>query len=107
MYHLSVCVEHDGKRSGMVLSAKSESDAVKWAESLDNRIGYCGNSNFQEAVARAGMMERDERGAWGPVSMWRTAFRFEETSCSSCGRSFGPGDHGYSHCKNHAGRLAK
>lgn len=29
--------------------------------------------------------------------------RFSETFCSSCGRGFGPGDHGYSHCENHAG----
>lgn len=24
-----------------------------------------------------------------------------ETSCSQCGRSFGPGKHGFSHCANH------
>lgn len=29
--------------------------------------------------------------------------RFERTFCSQCGREFGPGDHGYSHCKNHRG----
>ncbi len=28
-------------------------------------------------------------------------YKFEKTSCSSCGREFGPGDHGYSHCINH------
>jgi hypothetical protein len=27
--------------------------------------------------------------------------KFAETFCSSCGRSFGPGDHGYSHCEAH------
>lgn len=27
--------------------------------------------------------------------------RFKATYCSQCGRAFGPGDHGYSHCKNH------
>lgn len=30
--------------------------------------------------------------------------KFENVSCSQCGRSFGPGDHGFSHCKNHKGR---
>ena len=25
----------------------------------------------------------------------------EKTSCSSCGRDFGPGDAGYSHCEDH------
>lgn len=28
--------------------------------------------------------------------------RFENVSCSSCGRDFGPGDWGYSHCADHA-----
>ncbi len=32
--------------------------------------------------------------------------RFEQVSCSQCGRSFGPGDSGYSHCKDHEGRRA-
>ena len=27
--------------------------------------------------------------------------KFEDTFCSQCGRSFGPGDHGYSHCHTH------
>ena len=28
-------------------------------------------------------------------------YKFENTYCSQCGREFGPGDHGYSHCENH------
>lgn len=27
--------------------------------------------------------------------------RFERTFCSSCGEEFGPGDNGYSHCRDH------
>lgn len=27
--------------------------------------------------------------------------RFPEVSCSQCGQSFGPGDHGFSHCSDH------
>lgn len=27
--------------------------------------------------------------------------KFTETSCSQCGGTFGPGDHGFSHCSNH------
>jgi hypothetical protein len=27
--------------------------------------------------------------------------KFAETFCSQCGRTFGPGDHGYSHCQDH------
>lgn len=29
--------------------------------------------------------------------------RFENVSCSQCGREFGPGDHGFSHCQDHPG----
>ncbi len=29
--------------------------------------------------------------------------RYENTFCSNCGREFGPGDHGFSHCENHPG----
>jgi hypothetical protein len=28
--------------------------------------------------------------------------KFQNTFCSQCGGEFGPGDHGYSHCKNHS-----
>lgn len=28
--------------------------------------------------------------------------RFRNVSCSQCGRCFGPGDHGFSHCENHS-----
>lgn len=27
--------------------------------------------------------------------------RFANVSCSQCGRDFGPGDHGFSHCEHH------
>jgi hypothetical protein len=27
--------------------------------------------------------------------------KFDKTYCSNCGREFGPGDHGYSHCEDH------
>lgn len=29
--------------------------------------------------------------------------RFDKTFCSNCGREFGPGDHGFSHCDQHPG----
>jgi len=34
--------------------------------------------------------------------MNRTPPRFSATSCSQCGQDFGPGNHGYSHCEDHA-----
>lgn len=30
--------------------------------------------------------------------------RFNDVSCSQCGQSFGPGDNGFSHCIDHAGK---
>lgn len=27
--------------------------------------------------------------------------KFENVSCSQCGKEFGPGDHGFSHCEDH------
>ena len=29
--------------------------------------------------------------------------KFDNVSCSQCQRSFGPGEHGFSHCENHKG----
>jgi len=31
--------------------------------------------------------------------------RFQNVSCSQCGRGFGPGDSGYSHCSDHKGKT--
>lgn len=31
--------------------------------------------------------------------------KFPETSCSQCGREFGPGDSGFSHCDQHPGGV--
>ncbi len=31
--------------------------------------------------------------------------RFNQVSCSQCGQTFGPGDHGYSSCQDHRGPV--
>lgn len=31
--------------------------------------------------------------------------KFANVSCSQCGRDFGPGDHGFSHCEHHLAPL--
>ena len=36
-----------------------------------------------------------------------TTPKFQKTYCSHCGGEFGPGNHGYSHCENHAGVAKK
>ena len=36
-----------------------------------------------------------------PRDFVKTEPKFAETFCSQCGGKFGPGDHGYSHCRDH------
>lgn len=33
--------------------------------------------------------------------------RFAQVSCSNCGRNFGPGDNGFSHCEQHEAKAAR
>lgn len=40
------------------------------------------------------------------ISARASAPKFQNTSCSNCGRGFGPGDSGFSHCESHAGMKA-
>jgi uncharacterized OB-fold protein len=47
------------------------------------------------------MSEKQPTHSLFDTSGIRRRYRFELTSCSQCGRGFGPGDHGFSHCKNH------
>lgn len=66
MFYLAICVNTRYGRAGFVLSGSNESQVLNWAGSTPNRIGYVGCDSLQEAVTRAGMMERDVPGAWGP-----------------------------------------
>jgi hypothetical protein len=65
--------------AGVVLSFASETSATgtlntqrpltgkDYDAGKEGRVGYVGCSSFEEAVKRAGMMERSEPGAWGPL----------------------------------------
>lgn len=33
--------------------------------------------------------------------------KFENVSCSQCGKDFGPGDHGFSHCDSHMSHATR
>ena len=39
---------------------------------------------------------------WMPLPELPSKAAFEKVSCSQCGRDFGPGEHGFSHCSDHA-----
>ena len=67
MKYLAVCVNTRYGRAGVVLSGTDESKLLNTAETMPNRIGYCGCESFELAIRRAGLMERDEKGAWGPI----------------------------------------
>ncbi|EPS1221667.1 hypothetical protein ACVBR5_000898 [Burkholderia cenocepacia] len=43
----------------------------------------------------------------GLIDISKPAPRFENVSCSSCGKDFGPGDAGFSHCDDHAHRSVR
>lgn len=67
-------------------------------ESKDSWTSPRGTRNIDitmdEALARAS-------DAFKALTTPRQTFKFAITSCSECGRDFGPGDHGFSHCKDH------
>ena len=50
--------------------------------------------------AKPGWRRADTK-AWSARSK-ASEFKFQQTFCSSCGREFGPGNHGFSHCEDHA-----
>lgn len=67
-YYIAACVNTRYGRAGIVLNGTNKSSLLDFADNLTNRIGYCGCDSFDEAVKRAGMMERNEKGAWGPMA---------------------------------------
>jgi hypothetical protein len=50
-------------------------------------------------------MEDSATSPYGP-RMESASPRFPNVSCSQCGKDFGPGDHGYSHCKDHKNKKS-
>ncbi len=68
MKHLAMCVMIRGERVGFVMSGTCLTKLERQADTFKNKIGYVGEDDFQVAVTRAGMMERDEKGAWGPLA---------------------------------------
>lgn len=67
-----------------------------------NKVSIGVTAPIEVSVIRAELAERvdDDTIHTEPTPMFVT------THCSQCGKSFGPGDHGYSHCSSHAGERA-
>lgn len=47
-------------------------------------------------------VETDVRETWKSFG-WTPKAKFSAVGCSQCGQMFGPGDSGFSHCRDHAG----
>lgn len=79
------------------IDEKWEGDQVdafnEWMLTANPRINQFSALAGWMACARATVKERRPR--------------YANVSCSNCGREFGPGDHGFSHCENHANMKAK
>lgn len=67
-WYMAVCVDTRHGRAGIVINGTSETKTLQFAYTMPNRIGYVSCNSFNEAVKRAGMMERDERNAWGVIT---------------------------------------
>lgn len=62
-------------------------EGFDWIINLAYAVGEVGNDYpSPEAIATAVKWENS---------------KFGNTSCSQCGKWFGPGEHGFSHCKDH------
>ena len=63
-------------------------------------------ADCRRAFAESARLCEDEHRAIGDIADGLIAPRFTLVYCSQCGRDFGPGDSGFSHCEDHAGRRA-
>ena len=67
MVYVAACVATRYGRAGVVLHGYNLAQVINIAENLKGKIGYVAGDTFAVAVKRAGMMERNEPGAWGPL----------------------------------------
>lgn len=93
-YHLHLFDRHGTKTKTM--SHRSYIAASRAGEELTARPPYA-----SYAVTRVIINSLDTAYPWHAPD---DAPRFDEVSCSQCGKTFGPGNHGYSHCEDHRER---
>ena len=88
------------KRSALVKQSLVDRSLLDELAALLQAAGY----NLILARARKREIEREGIASQGALAIFREP-RYLETYCSHCGGTFGPGDHGFSHCDNHRGKA--
>jgi len=77
---------------------------MAWADRMNDKFGqpdegYDWIRNLSYVSDEAGD-DHPSQKAINLAMKWEKA-KFGNTSCSQCGEWFGPGEHGFSHCKDH------
>lgn len=72
-------------------------------------ILIAGDGGYAVVAWSGGRWKTYTEDGWSETAVfprwWKPLEQFVETSCSSCGHTFGPGNSGYSHCGNHRGKA--
>lgn len=91
---LSVNLEGYGEKNGAGRISFTDND-LDWGDGEDAHWRFMRLPKSElEAI-------RDFLNEHLAVQPEKPAPRFAETFCSQCGKSFGPGDSGFSHCEHH------
>ena len=102
---MSICTVSMGDT--LVADFYNEKMGIKYAEALALTM-----KDFNSELVKSGFEVRVTvvRKSDGDIiydNLEEKKYKFDNISCSQCGRRFGPGDHGYSHCKNHKGKRGE
>ena len=81
----------------------AEQVAIVWNnEEPEVYARYCHLLAIAKAASPAAVAPRFKL----PMIYAHAGYRFANIECSACGEAFGPGDAGYSHCRDHKGLRA-
>jgi hypothetical protein len=79
----------------------AHSAVLKWADDREHLINVGVKPESDRPMVTEARQCADAMLAYRRRIQNNAAPRFAETWCSQCGKSFGPGDSGYSHCSDH------
>ena len=77
---------------------------MAWADRIYARFGTPETGvDWCRVLAYASKEEGNDHPSHDAIELatkWENS-RFKNVYCSQCGKDFGPGDHGFSHCQTH------